>query len=67
MSWNLEGLSVEGKYMGDFPVKGKVFLSRVTYGGTVDHHVRLDEPILVYGAIRECVILENKYVERVFS
>ena len=27
--WNLEGLRVEGLYMGEFPVEGRVELSRV--------------------------------------
>ena len=31
--WNLEGLRVEGLYMGEFPVEGRVELSRVRYGG----------------------------------
>jgi hypothetical protein len=67
MSWNLENLSVEGLYMGEFPVRGSVELSRVKYGGEVSHHVVLQEPITVYGAIRDRVILENKFVTRVFS
>lgn len=67
MSWNLENLSVEGLYMGEFPVRGSVELSRVKYGGEVSHHVVLEEPITVYGAIRDRVILENKFVTRVFS
>jgi hypothetical protein len=32
--WNLEGLTVKGRYMGEFPVVGRVELSRVQYGGT---------------------------------
>lgn len=65
MSWNLEGMTVEGRYMGDFPVVGKVTLSRVKYGGGVDHHIELETPIVVYGATRDRVILENKFVEKV--
>lgn len=67
MSWNLENLSVEGLYMGEFPVRGSVELSRVKYGGEVSHHVVLEKPITVYGSIRDRVILENKFVTRVFS
>ena len=65
MNWNLEGQRVEGLYMGQFPVSGKVELSRVQYGGTVSHHIALDTPITVYGAVRDRVILEHKFVNRV--
>jgi len=67
MTWNLENLSVEGLYMGDFPIRGKVDLSRVMYGGRVSHHVVLEEPIEVFGAIRDRVIVEHQYITRVFS
>jgi hypothetical protein len=63
--WNLEGLEVSGMYMGEFPVTGVVELSRVQYGGEVSHHVVLTTPIVVYNAIRDRVILENKFVENV--
>jgi hypothetical protein len=65
MSWNLEGMQVTGHYMGEFPVSGRVEYSRVKYGGEVTHGVVLDEPIMVYGALRERVTLEHKYVEQV--
>jgi hypothetical protein len=65
--WVLEGLSVEGKYLDEFPVSGSVVLSRVAYGGAVKHTVVLATPIEVYGAMRERVILDHKDIERVFS
>lgn len=65
MEWNLEGMTVTGKYLGDFPVTGKVELSRVKYGGEVSHHIVLETPIVVYGEIRERVILEHRNVETV--
>ena len=65
--WNLEGLRVEGLYMGEFPVEGRVELSRVRYGGGVSHHVVLESPVTVYGAVRDRVILEHKFVEKVMS
>lgn len=67
--WNLEGMTVSGLYMGEhkFPVKGKVELSRVAYGGEVKHHVALEEPIEVYGALRDRVILNHGHVQRVWS
>lgn len=63
--WNYEGMTVTGKYMGEFPVTGKVELSRVTYGGGVQHHVFLETPIVVYGATRERVVLYHKEIESV--
>jgi hypothetical protein len=67
MNWNLEGLRVNGLYMGMFPISGKVDLSRVKYGGEVSHHVMLDEPIKVYGLMRNRVILEHKFVNRILG
>ena len=67
MNWNLEGLRINGLYMGLFPISGKVDLSRVQYGGEVSHHIVLDEPIKVYGAIRDRIILEHKFVNRVLD
>lgn len=67
MSWNLEGLQVEGKYLGEIPVSGVVDLSRIQYGGTVSHHVKLDNAVNVFGAIRERVILNHTEVVRVLS
>lgn len=67
MSWNLEGLNVEATYLDEFKVSGKVQLSRVKYGGEVCHTIELDSPIVVYGAVRERVIVDHKSVERVFS
>jgi hypothetical protein len=67
MNWNLEGMGVVGRYMGEFPVEGVVHLSRVKYGGTISHHVTLNTPTMVYGALRESVILEHHEVEQVFD
>lgn len=65
--WNLEGLQVKGLYMGSIPVAGRVELSRVKYGGEVSHHVVLESPVEVYGAVRDRVILEHKFVKQVVS
>lgn len=67
MSWNLEGLKVTGMYMGEFPVTGRVELSRVKYGGGIQHTVVLDEPIKIYNAIRDRVLLDHENVVRVQS
>jgi hypothetical protein len=61
----LDGQRVIGMYMGDIAVSGVVSLSRVTYGGTISHHVALDNPINVYGAVRDSVILEAECVKGV--
>ena len=65
--WNYEGLIVSGKYLNEFPVAGRVIQSRVSYGGTVKHTIKLDKPLEVYSAIRDHVILEMSEVERVYS
>lgn len=67
MNWNLEGLTVTGKYLGTIPVTGRVVLSRVKYGGEVSHHIVLESPITVYGAVRDRVILEHGFVSSVRS
>lgn len=65
MSWNLEGMTVSGTYLEQFPVRGKVDLSRVKYGGRVSHHVVLDEPILVFGTMRDRVIIDHGSIVQV--
>lgn len=72
MNWNLEGLCVKGLYMGEYHVTGKVTLSRVAYGGEVQHYVLLDEPLnILGGAVKresgERVIVEHKYITQVSS
>ena len=67
MSWSLEGLAVEATYLEDFPVTGRVELSRVAYGGRVHHTIVLDRPITVFGASRDRVIVEHQNVKRVKS
>lgn len=67
MNWALDGMMVKGMYLGEIPVSGKVRLSRVKYGGEVSHHIDLDEPLNVYGNLRDSVILENKYITQVSS
>jgi hypothetical protein len=67
MGWDLEGLTVEGMYLGSIPVCGRVDLSRVKYGGGVSHHIALETPIEVYSAIRERVILDHENITRVMG
>jgi hypothetical protein len=67
MQWNLENLKVSARYLGDFSVQGVVTLSRVQYGGAVCHHIKLDLPLVVYGAIRDTVIVDHKDIDSVSS
>ena len=67
MSWNLEGLRVTGMYMGEYPVSGLVELSRVKYGGGVQHTVVLDKPLELYSRVRYRVLLDHENVVRVRS
>ena len=63
--WLLEGLTVTGNYLDSIPVEGTVTLSRVKYGGTVSHHVKLFKPIDVYGALRDVVILDHGQILKI--
>ena len=67
--WDLTGMKVFGLYLGEhkFPVTGTVELSRVAYGGEVRHHIALDTPIEVYGAVRDRVILDHMQIQRVWE
>lgn len=67
MSWNLEGLRVWGMYLDQFPINGKVVLSRVKYGGGVQHTVVLEDPITVFSAVRQRILLDHENVTRVAS
>lgn len=65
--WNLENQYITGKYLGEFPFTGKVRLSRAAYGGGIKHHIDLVEPITVYGAVRDSIIIGHENVETVFD
>ena len=45
--WHLEGKRVKVSYLGEYEATGVVESSRVCYGGTVKHYVRLDTPVKV--------------------
>lgn len=59
MQWNLEGKRINGLYLGLFPYTGTVESSRVKYGGSVQHTVKVDEPFKVYGEMRERILVED--------
>jgi hypothetical protein len=65
MDWNLEGKRINGLYMGLFPYSGLVTESRVKYGGSVQHTVKVDEPFKVYGAVRDTVLVGVGEVNRI--
>lgn len=65
MNWNLEGKRINGLYMGLFPYSGLVTESRVKYGGSVQHTVKVDEPFKVYGAVRNTVLVGTDEVNRI--
>ncbi len=72
MMWNYEGERVKGIYLDDVPVSGLVKKSRVKYGGTVSHHVVLDEGFSIMdGRINrqkgEVVILDHNQVIRLMG
>lgn len=63
--WNLEGMVVSGNYMDEYPVRGRVELSRVKFGGGVCHIIELIDPIKLFGTIRDRIILDHEQIERV--
>ena len=62
--WNLEGQTVRGYYFGH-QVEGVVILSRVKFGGAVQHTVDLFFPITMYGQERTSVLLDANEVAHV--
>lgn len=60
MSWNKEGQRVIGRYLNAYTVSGMVTESRVRYGGTVQHTVKLDKPMTVFGRSAEVLLLDNE-------
>ena len=68
--WNLEGMQVWGTYLDLVEVSGRVTLSRVAYGGSVEHHVKIDEGFTaVEGRLirpaGDVIIIEHKHITRV--
>ena len=59
MTWNKEGQHVAGVYLKAYTVSGTVTESRVRYGGTVQHTVKLDQPVEVFGRSAEVLLLDD--------
>ena len=66
-SWHIEGARVEGRYMGDYPFTGTVVESRVCYGGEVKHTVQVDEPLIVFGATRERIMVFHDQINMILE
>ena len=62
--WNLEGQIVRGVYFG-IPVEGVVTLSRVKFGGSVQHTLDLFFPITIFDQERTTVLLDASEVVHV--
>jgi len=62
--WNLEGQTVRGEYFGQL-VEGVVTLSRVKYGGAVQHTVDLFHSITMFGQERTMVLLDANEIVHV--
>lgn len=67
MSWNKEGLYVEGTYLNEHFVQGVVLESRVKYGGKVQHRVSLDFPLMLNGNERDVLLLDDEQLTAVFE
>lgn len=67
MSWNLEGKSVT-VITPKGTLTGYVLESRVAYGlGRIKHYVELDDPIDMFGAVREVISVEGEDILEVLE
>ena len=66
-NWNLEGLHVTGMYLDMFAISGRVELSRVKYGGGVQHTVVLDQSVQIYGQVRDRLLLDHENISTIRS
>lgn len=60
VSWQREGERVAGVYLNTYPVSGVVTESRVRYGGTVQHTIKLDQPMEVFGREADILLLDEE-------
>jgi hypothetical protein len=65
MGWNLEGMTIWARYLDEYDIYGRVESSRVKYGREIQHTVVLAEPMVIYGQLRDRVLVEHKSVSRV--
>lgn len=67
MKWDLTGDRVNGLYMGLYPYSGLVTLSRVKYGGDVQYTVQVDDPFVVFGSVRDVILVSVTEINRVLD
>lgn len=66
--WQRNGQRIRFVYSGDDRVySGVVERSRVKYGGVVQHSVRLDDPVIIYGTERETLLVDEPEVLEVLQ
>jgi hypothetical protein len=65
MNLNIEGQRINGLYLGFLPYSGLVVDSRVKYGGDIQYTVLIDEPIKVYGEVRDIILVCKGEVNRI--
>ena len=59
MGWDRTGEKVVGSYMKSFSFTGVVMSSRVKYGGKIQHQIKLDHSLAVFGRIAETILVDN--------
>ena len=59
MGWDRTGERVVGHYMGTFTYQGVVMSSRVKYGGKIQHQIKLDYALAVFGRLAETILVDN--------
>jgi len=57
--WNREGQRVAGLYLKAYAVSGLVTESRVRYGGSIQHTLKLDSPVNVFGRTADTLLLDE--------
>lgn len=60
MGWDRTGESVVGSYMKLFTFKGTVISSRIKYGGKVQHQIKLDCSLAVFGRVADTILVDNE-------
>jgi hypothetical protein len=65
MSWDRTGQKVEATYLKEYTISGTVVLSRVKYGGTVQHTVELDTPLALFGTVRDRILVDEPELRNV--
>jgi len=47
MGWNKERHTVKAMYLSEYPAIGVVVETRIRYGGSVQHELKLKEPLVL--------------------